>query len=524
VQPNAMAFQPSGDRVAVVSVKTDLCPCLAEYVASGALDSRAHGDGERATRIVRRRSLTFENGEVRDAWIAAMDASMQAQQVTWRGAATQISEALSKVREGTVINGDFGFSIEGLSYQAIRARLGPGKNVARLVRDALLDAGRSFEIPEAERRKAAELVIKLNAVPLGQETKTLGEWKGAIGEAKVDNRDLKLALDLACLPWTTSNARSQRDATLPVQTPEGAWYCIVRKAELTEEAQASYARAMTCVHTPRRATAIEAVADRAALLMCVDVAACLQRLNHGRTAFDGSLGPNLRLEDGRFAVRYDGAGGERRVWFNLRSEAEAAAVALNASTLPEQAKDVLAEKYRDEATVAAVVHGTVAKLPVVLFINSCPKNGKGATTRVIRELTARGLESGVALKWEDVRDVCNCPPGYCLAISSQNGDDMEAVSRKLDAILAENPAVPVVVTNRGVPHVLKNRHLAELSARPYWALAYQPSKFNQGAIGNAMVAFLDRLGVHVTVEELHAWSSEASEQQLAKRFKAASLQ
>ena len=94
-----------------------------------------------------------------------------------------------------------------------------------------------------------------------------------------------------------------------------------------------------------------------------------------------------------------------------------------------------------------------------------------------------------------------------------------ALEARIDAILDELPDVPVVIMNRGVPHVLKNRHLAALETRPYWAVAFQPCKYNQPTIAAAMATFItDVIGVPVSPAELHAWSSSPSILQKESRF------
>jgi hypothetical protein len=414
-------------------------------------------------------------------------------------------------------------SIDGLDFYAVRAAQKSAKNATRNTKELFVAAGRAAEIPESERGAATALLAAIRLAPPSATVRTLGDWKSIINEHKADNRDLKLALSLAGVPWTISNEQRKLDSTAPQQSPEGTWYCIIRKTELTPTARAVYNRKMTCVHTPRRNTAEEALADRAALLVCDDVQKCISLLNGGRTAFDGRLGNNLRLEDGRFAARWDSAEGERRVWFDVKEEAEAAARALNSEELSPTEKDVLAEKLAEESTTAVVVHGgPVEKHSVLVVLNACRKTGPGATTRVCSELNRVAENSGVRILWLDVREECCCPPGFCLPLMSKNGDTPEKMDKRLDELLEQESAAPLVIMNRGVAHILKNRHLSALQERPYWALAFQPCNYNQEKIGKAMEKFLVDTGIKVTQEELREWSSEPSEFQANKRFKGAS--
>jgi hypothetical protein len=412
-----------------------------------------------------------------------------------------------------------GFSIDGIGFNDARIMMGKNRNALRILKDAFLGAGRANDIPEGERKVATQLAEMASALPFLSEVRTIDEWKKDLKAEKVDNRDVKLALGLVNLPWVTTNNKKKLDTSTPHLSSEGTYFCIVRKEELTQDALSKYARKMTCVHTPRRKTQEEATADRTALLECLDVALCLQGLNSGRTSFQGCLGPNLRLEDGCFAARYDGEDGERRIRFNLRDEAERAAIALNEVGLSAAEKDKLADSI--QVTVSVIIHGqaTTSFSPVILIIDTCGSSGARATTRVRGELNKIAAANGISLMWRDIRDECKCPPGYCLPITPKNGDDVKTVDAKIESILAEFPESPVILTNRGIPHNLKNRHLAEMSKRPYWAVAYQPCNYNQRDIGLAMSIFLSSIRIPVSPAELHAWSSEASASQTAKRFK-----
>lgn len=420
--------------------------------------------------------------------------------------------------------------IEGLDFWQAKD-LFSGKNALRVTKEAFVTAGRANDIPSEVRGSAAITILEklkdLDPRPAGDNPLTIIEWKALIDEPKADNRDLKLALSLAGMGWMTTNDKKKVDETAPIQSSEDTWYCIVRKHELTAEARISYNRKMTCIHTPRRCTPEESVKDRAEFLACSNVQACMEKLNNGRTSFSGAISTNLRHEDGRYAVLQDTAaaqgGKERRIWFDLKEEAERAAALLTAEDDMTK-KEKLAAELRDNATVSVVVHGTLQVAKRIILIDSCHRTGSGPTTAVHRELVQAAAREGIELILKDVREVeCRCPPGYCIVLGTSpefyDGETPALLDARLDTLLAEDPGLPIVIMNRGIPHVLKNRHLAALSARPYWALAFQPCNYNQIAIGAAMSLFLGEIGIHVSEKELWEWSSEPSSAQCSKRFK-----
>jgi hypothetical protein len=542
VNSTAVTFGYSGVRM-TLSVHSSECPCLDGLMKAGLLDKRiltenrsssSSSDSSKClkTQEVHTRVIDFPDETACKDWVLATEKSINDGSLTY----SMLAKSVSQIKLTLDVKSSSSFCIlPGESYQGARNRMGKNRNSNRILKTAFMDVGRAKEIPKSECATALKIAAKASAMvsaaaaadagsaldsdlPIVKVVLTIDEWKKALKEVSADNRDVKLALMLADLEWTTTNKKKEHDSTKPVQSSEETWFCIVRKAELTPAAKKNYSLKMTCVHTPRRGTQEEALSDREIMLKCEDVNICMQALTNGRTAFDGRLAPNLRLEDCRFAVRYDSAAGERRLYFNIRNEAEVAAVALNDALSSPEENDKLVAKI--QVTTSVVLHGSASFSSTILLLNACRKAGTGATSRMQLELNKLAAENNISLKWRDVRDECKCPPGYCLAISAGSGDDMKAVEEKLDCLLSEFPEAPVIIMNRGLAHALKNRHLADMSTRPYWALAYQPCNYNQVDIGEAMTAFFSSIGLlPISKADLHEWSSEASDLQMAKRFK-----
>jgi hypothetical protein len=406
------------------------------------------------------------------------------------------------------------------------------KNIKRELKSCLQEKGKIGIIPTKELRIERALADRLRTLTPPSEKPLLKEWEELLGRNNIhcaDNRYLKLALDIAELPWTITLAVQLEERVrpgTPVKADTGSWYCRLYQTEMTASGRESLKsqHVLQYIDTPY-------IADPEVAKQYYDKMRCSDNPIATKNELNGHRGQHMTsahrssgkpaLRDGRLCLR---GPNDAEIWFDSIVEYQQVKDAYLTSDDPNKMFTFYKNKQRE--IVCPIVHGEISRCEHIFLLNMCPKEGDCATKAVFDGLQSVAAECQITLHFRDLRDVCRCDQlrknglqRFCLPIPSE-GDDLAAIDKKFFDIIADakNRNAGMIIQNRGIGRRLQNKVLVELATLPFWVFGFQPSRYNTLRIGESMACLFTSIGLTVSFEQLHAWASVPSEHQLQVRF------